>query len=435
MSAGLKLLATYGVTEACVYQTAGEVFCPSVYNQPSREDDIPRHSPGNDYQKLIGQDVGTAFLGTKIRICKEPHDLSSTSLDINSSKLMDVDPSLKHECGLFGVGEVVLSGCQLDEYSSYLNLPQLSSEKFVHVMTPCDVQTAAVIPDHSMMDCPRIEHSNQPNYATPDMLSPYQSVEYFYRTGDRACLDSSSGHLRILGRINGEEGMIKFNGVRIELGEIENAIQDPLVEDKSKRGYSVVERCIVVSRPKIDEDNQRYLWAYCVLSTQVLHELGLTSSSFESSDSNVVRGILCTPSSPLLTLLRNRCRLRVRMGITPAKFIILSTIPMTPTGKCNYKALPDFFELLSNVSVQAHDSCNLTNYGRCGKALADEITSCLNIQSYHMSLMTTDASFAMLGGDSLAATRVVKSRLFIVVSLFHFDVVNLRVFLQVIFSF
>jgi len=96
------------------------------------------------------------------------------------------------------------------------------------------------------------------------------------------------------------------------------------------------------------------------------------------------------------------------MGITPAKFIILSTIPMTPTGKCNYKALPDFFELLSNVSVQAHDSCNLTNYGRCGKALADEIISCLNIQSYHMSLMKTDASFAMLGGDSLAATRVVR---------------------------
>jgi len=48
---GVRLLATYGVTEACVYQTVGEVFC-----------DLPRRS-GNDDGGEVGVPSGETELG------------------------------------------------------------------------------------------------------------------------------------------------------------------------------------------------------------------------------------------------------------------------------------------------------------------------------------------------------------------------------------
>jgi len=415
----IRLMATYGVTEACVYQTAGEIFYQHSPKQSSRDDDFSGDIPG--IQMEIGQDVGKSFLGIKIHICREPNEVGlSSSLSSGISHLLTgVDPSFKHECGLLGVGEVVLSGSQLDEYSSYLNLPQLSAEKIFKRTSEykrdyrCDDNTqsennASVVSLNHSHDCFDLQVTENHNTQSHDESSHIQSInpcyndEYFYRTGDRACFDLSTGHLRILGRINGEEGLIKFNGVRIELGELENAIQDPVIEGQTKRSYSIVERCVVVYRSKMHGNSERYLLAYCVLSASALNELGLNFSSFEEN-----HGILCAPS-PLLTLLRNRCQVRVRMGITPSKFILISSIPLTPTGKCNYKALPVFFELLSNISSQVHDSCNLFDYGRCGPAVANEIVSCLNIQPNHMSLLTVDACFAMLGGDSLSATRIVR---------------------------
>ena len=66
----LKLLATYGVTEACVYQTAGEIFCDNK-GYDNIIQDVRLIDDSHHNQKLVGQDVGNAFSGTKIRICKE----------------------------------------------------------------------------------------------------------------------------------------------------------------------------------------------------------------------------------------------------------------------------------------------------------------------------------------------------------------------------
>jgi acyl-CoA synthetase (AMP-forming)/AMP-acid ligase II len=94
--AGPRLLATYGVTEACVYQTLGEVF----------------RGQGDKGAAASGHSVGRAFAGVGVRICDE------TVRD----RLLE---ALPNDNGV-RVGEIVLYGNQVDEYHSYLHQPGLS---------------------------------------------------------------------------------------------------------------------------------------------------------------------------------------------------------------------------------------------------------------------------------------------------------------------
>ncbi|CAB9528537.1 Ferrichrome siderophore peptide synthetase [Seminavis robusta] len=151
--ASCRLFATYGVTEACVYQTMGEITTSTTTTAQR------------------GQNVGQPFGGIHVRICKEE----------DQETLVDVLPS-------DNIGEVVLYGSQLDEWSSYWNRPEQSQLKFVRLAD--------------------------------------SSTVCYYRTGDRGYIEHNSGDLIMLGRIGGEEGMMKINGVRVELGEIEAALVD-----------------------------------------------------------------------------------------------------------------------------------------------------------------------------------------------------------------
>lgn len=92
-----RLYATYGVTEACIYQTIGEIFRPK--------------------SKHESDDVGLPFEGLRIRICNE-----------NSQE--SLEDAITNEEGR-GIGEVVISGRQVDEWSTYLHHPGISSKKFV----------------------------------------------------------------------------------------------------------------------------------------------------------------------------------------------------------------------------------------------------------------------------------------------------------------
>jgi ankyrin repeat protein len=57
----------------------------------------------------------------------------------------------------------------------------------------------------------------------------------------------------------------------------------------------------------------------------------------------------------------------------------------------------------------ALSAVSLREYGRSGAVVAQQIIGCLNLQACQESLLTTAATFAMLGGDSLSATRVVRA--------------------------
>ena len=372
----IKLLATYGVTEACVYQTAGEVFFDMNDDNVSSEHTHDKHSNRLNHPPigLGGQDVGTAFIGSMFQIFPENPQQQSSSLNYCETN----------------IGEIVISGIQVDALSGYLNRPQLTKEKFIHTNMP------ATESDHV--------ESN----------SMFDGVKHLYRTGDRGYINPQSGHLHILGRIDGEEGMIKVNGIRVELGEIEAGIVDDVsrLPSPSASGepiqFSIVEGVIVTAKSK-DDEGSKTISAYIVLSETCRNEIGISLQKKveeQEEEPTYVEGVLCPPS-PLLTLLHARCYDRVRKGCVPSVFILIDGIPLTPTGKCNRKSLPP---LQVCKSAAFNDkSILLQDYGGAGLAVATELIHCLNLQDCQKSMVTTDVTFAVLGGESLAATRITRS--------------------------
>lgn len=305
-----QLFATYGVTEACVYQTMGEVLLG---------DDNVSH-------------VGTCMYGNHVKIVPQ----QGGSLDINNH----------------GVGEVVLFGTQVDEYSGYVNRPELTKEKFI-----------------------------------------LEDGQYLYKTGDLGYL--KDGNLHIVGRIHGQEGMVKVNGVRIELGEVEAALMglDYVVSD-----------CMAVARISDNESPNKQIQAFIVLTIECLTQLKLQRDSIPET------GVLCS-TGPLLVLLRAQCRSLLR--IMPFAFVIIPRVPVSPTGKCDRTSLPQLSECTLTLDrlIQGGSSSSipLWDYGESGVVVAEQIIECLNLQGCQKDLVTTTANFSMLGGDSLGSTRIVRA--------------------------
>lgn len=337
-----SLYATYGVTEACVYQTMGEITIPVANTQTKRR----------------GQNVGKPFDGMNIRICKE-----------NDQEML-VDEGTSSG----GIGEIVLCGSQLDDFSSYLNRPKLNLLKFVKE---------------------KLEDSS--SVAT-------EQSRVHYRTGDRGYIDNATGNLFILDRIGGEEGMVKINGVRVELGEIEAALIDNTRMVEEQTVSPVIVYSAVIARRNDEVSNKKgktiELIAYCVLSPDCCSELGMNELLKEHS------GVLCN-SKPMLALLQTRCKENVRAGCTPSAFVFVSKVPISPTGKRNLAALPPLSKCI--LQENTGEEMPLKDYGSSGSFLADQISSNLNLQPCQQSMLTTAVSFSMLGGDSLAATRIVRA--------------------------
>jgi len=272
--------------------------------------------------------------------------------DVNSSELV--------------IGEVVISGKQVDEMSSYLNLAELTSRVFV-------------------VQC----HNGGER-------------GHFYRTGDLGYINQSTGNLHIVGRIKGD-GMVKINGIRIELAEIENSVSDDAMT--SDEEGSLVVDCLAkmsISSATDDKSDEEYehkqLIAYCVLSAAI--------SQLDISSEDLKKGMIVS-QSPLLSVLRTRCDRRVRKGCTPSFFVIVDRFPLSPTGKRNRSALPP----LGDCSIMGGESHggSLWECGKVGSIVAKLLTECLNLQPCQRPLVTLDVNFFTLGGDSLAATRLVRS--------------------------
>ena len=318
-NAHCRLFATYGVTEACVYQTMGEVFVES------------------------GLHVGKPFHGLGVSICDE-------SIQKSLVILQDVS----------AVGEVVLHGGQVDAYNSYLHRPELTSRKFLY---------------------------------------DFALQKHCYRTGDRGFIERTTGQLQIVGRIQGESTMVKYNGIRVELGEIECAI----VDDQSITEPTVVD-CLVKMIEANDSESplsRQKLCAYVVLSEGCIKEYKIAEIP--------ARGVIC--AGTLLALVVARCQRKAR--VVPTMFIIIPKIPLTRTGKRNGDAVPEWGSAASFASLTERHArspdVSLKEYSPLGKRVAMLVMDCLNLLPCQMTLLTTSSTFAMIGGDSLAATRVVRA--------------------------
>ncbi len=188
----------------------------------------------------------------------------------------------------------------------------------------------------------------------PDPLSAQPGAR-LYRTGDRARY-FPDGSIAFLGRTDYQ---VKIRGNRIELGEIEAVLgQHPAIRD------AVVMACS-------DQDQHHYLVAYYTLRAG--------------------------SAAPALEELHTFLKTQLPEAMIPAVFLHLATIPLTPSGKVDRKALPlpdHTRPTLRQVFVAPRTPTEIQLAAIWGKVLG-------------VQQIGIDDNFFLLGGDSIRSLRVV----------------------------
>ena len=169
-----------------------------------------------------------------------------------------------------------------------------------------------------------------------------------YKSGDIGYY-SENGEITCLGRIDNQ---VKIRGLRIELEEIE----------KNLLSFNEISNCVVTK--KIDKNLHEFLCAYFV-STKDIE----------------------------ISLLRDFLQKKLPKYMIPQYFVKLKTLPYTPNGKIDKKALP-FPE------VEIKNKSNTTR-NEIDSILKNIYESELNQQN-----ISIDDSFYELGGDSLSAINI-----------------------------
>ena len=217
------------------------------------------------------------------------------------------------------VGELYVGGPGVAR--GYLNLPDLTAERFIH--DPFD----------------RDPHAR------------------LYKTGDLARY-LADGNLEFLGR---RDLQVKVRGFRIELGEVEAVLRlHPGIRDAAVR----------LGRPPREEDR---LIAYVV-----------------PRDAGAV-------GSAMVDKLRAMLRLRLPDYMMPARFVVLSELPLTSRGKLDYSALsvPEADSPASNPYVAPRNAVE-----RIVSRMFEDVLGVPTV-AVHSDF------FADLGGHSLLATALV----------------------------
>ncbi|WXH33848.1 D-alanine--D-alanyl carrier protein ligase [Myxococcus stipitatus] len=175
-----------------------------------------------------------------------------------------------------------------------------------------------------------------------------------YRTGDLArwALD---GAVEFVGRLDGQ---VKLRGFRIELGEVEAAL----------RAVPGVRDAAAVVREDIAGD--RRLVGYVVLAEDSGDELARTRDS-----------------------LRSWVGARLPEYMVPATFVVLESLPLTPSGKVNRKALP---------VPETGDGAFVAP-----RTVTEQIVAGIFAEVLGLERVGLQGHFFDLGGHSLIATRAI----------------------------
>jgi aspartate racemase len=129
----------------------------------------------------------------------------------------------------------------------------------------------------------------------PDPFAPAPGAR-LYRTGDLVRYRPSR-EIEFIGRIDNQ---VKIRGFRIELGEIESALAE----------YPTVREAVVVARK---DNGDKHLAAYLVPSAE---------------------------AAPSIDELREFLREKLPDHMVPSVFVVLESLPLSPTGKVDRHALP-----------------------------------------------------------------------------------------------
>lgn len=186
----------------------------------------------------------------------------------------------------------------------------------------------------------------------PNLFDP-SSTSRLYKTGDLVCY-LEDGNIAFLGRIDHQ---VKIRGFRIELGEIESALSQ----------YPAVQETVVVAREDIPGDKR--LVAYIVL---------------RQTQDNVMRE------------LRLFLQQMLPEYMVPTSFVLLETLPLTPSGKVDRKALlmPD--AIRPDLSV---------SYVKPRNDLEQELTEIWS-QILRLDRVGVNDNFFELGGTSILGVQM-----------------------------
>ena len=195
---------------------------------------------------------------------------------------------------------------------------------------------------------------NRPELTDERFLSnPFEPNSRIYRTGDLVRY-LPTGDIEYLGRIDNQ---VKIRGFRIEMGEIENVL------DK----HPQVEQGVVIVRE--DTPGNKQLVAYIVPGE-------------------------CQPT---IQEIRQFLKIQLPDYMIPEAFVVLETMPLTPNGKVDRRALPKPEEINQEIPTNF-----ITPQTDLQVQIAEIWEEVLHIQSIGIN-----QNFFELGGHSLLATQIV----------------------------
>ncbi|MBE9115230.1 amino acid adenylation domain-containing protein [Lusitaniella coriacea LEGE 07157] len=229
-------------------------------------------------------------------------------------------------------GELHIGGMGLAR--GYLNRPELTAERFIE----WTVQGIA------------LERRGEEELKR---ISPRKKTLRLYKTGDRARY-LPDGNIEFLGRIDRQ---VKIRGFRVELGEIEAILCE----------YSSVQEAVVIAAE--EASGTQRLVGYIVSEER---------------------------QEPEISELRDFVREKLPDYMIPAAFVLLDSLPLTPSGKIDRRALPepDLDEAFSAQFIAPRNEIETEIAGIWANVLGrDRVGVCDN--------------FFELGGHSLVAIQVI----------------------------
>ncbi len=241
-------------------------------------------------------------------------------------------------------GELYVAGDGVTR--GYLNNPQLTAERFVSSelrtqgLTPGDKEETRGMP----IPYPGSQH-----------LIPSTGPERLYRTGDLA-RRLPNGHIEFFGR---SDQQVKIRGYRIELKEIENHLLK----------HDSVKEAVAVALAGEADGTEAYLCAYIVPAG----EEGIAAAE-----------------------LKEHLGQQLPDYMLPAYYIALESIPVTPSGKVDTRALPGPGRLDRGEYAPPRDEIE--------RRLTEIWAGVLGIEAGSIS---RDANFFDLGGNSFLLIRIV----------------------------
>jgi amino acid adenylation domain-containing protein/non-ribosomal peptide synthase protein (TIGR01720 family) len=199
-----------------------------------------------------------------------------------------------------------------------------------------------------------------------------------YKTGDLASRETD-GSIRILGR---KDSQVKLRGQRMELSEVEHHVRDciPTLHD-------VAAEVVVPQGDRRTPVLMVFLWG--------MKERSPGDHLF-AVPSDATRAGMATVQSEL--------KKRLPTYMVPGVFLVLSTLPLTATGKLDRRRLRteaaalSSMQLLEYNATATHQTRMPTTPSEC--ALQQIWARVLNLQP---QVISADADFFGLGGDSIAA--------------------------------